>query len=298
MTAATRVDPQYLCRHPAGTFEKELHERLFAIALNPAYSQGLRTLAMEAKSTLTIHPADLSTDAIRAALLTAAKKERKAWKKRWLAGERDLAPFPITWDAFIKTAKNGCQFSKWCNGSCDPSASGDRQHWGIPYYIHDPVFADALGLQIFQNEAANGVADPAYLILSYYEGGIPCQEAYDLRLTPVEARKCGEIMYDACDPKGLRDRDAGVLLDVEFASGDRLVVERHRPRTRKDGFGDREVFEITLWPVDESTPLRMRSDYGNPWFLGKYLMLAADDAEGVIQPMFDSWESVIEEPGR
>jgi hypothetical protein len=299
MTVETQ-STKSLFSYPPGSFERRLYQRLTEISLNPAYSQGFRTLAGRAKENydIVIRPAGLSTEAIRDALLDAAKKDYKAWKKRWRAGERDLVPFPEIWKAFIDTAKNGCRVSKWCDGSCDPSVVGDRQHWSVAHYIHDPTFADALGLQIFQNESSDGVADPAYLILSYYEGGIPCTESYDIRLTPVEARKFGEVMFEACDAKTVRVGAPGVVLDEEFASGDRLVLERHRPRTRKDGFPDRDVFELTLWPVDEATPLRMCSDHSNPWWLGKYLMLAADDAEGVIQPMFDGWESVVEDAGR
>ncbi|MET0522641.1 MAG: hypothetical protein ABW156_11835 [Jiangellaceae bacterium] len=299
MTAATTTYASPLS-YPPGSPERRLYQRLLEISMNPAYSQGFRTLAGRAAhyDDIVINPADLSTDAIREALLAAAKKEHKAWKKRWRAGDRNLVPFPEIWKAFIDTAKNGCRFSKWCDGRCDPSEVGDRQHWSVGYYVHDPVFADAFGLQIFQSESSDKFADPAYLILSYYEGGIPCTESYDTRLTPVEARKCGEILRDTCDIKGLKDRPAGVLLDVEFASGDRLVVERHRPRTCKDGHPDREVFEISLWPVDEATPLRMRSDYSNPSWLGKYLLLAADDAEGVVPPRWDGWESFVEAAGR
>jgi hypothetical protein len=300
MTATTERNSLY--SYPPGSFERRLYQRLFEISLNPAYSQGFRTLASRAMENydIVIRPADLSTEAIREALQGAAKKGYKAWKKKWRAGERDLVPFPEIWKAFIETAKNGCRFSKWCRGECDPSAVGDRQHWSIGTYIHDPVFTAALGLQIFQSESRDGVADPAYLVLSYYEEGITFQEgeAYDLRLNPVEARKCGEVLLETCEVKGLRGRDPGVLVDMEFASGDRLVVERHRARTCKDGFVEREVFEISLWPVDEATPLRMRSDYSNPWWLGKQLMHAADDAEGVIQPMWNGWESAVEEAGR
>lgn len=299
MTAAI-VASQSLFSYPPGSFERRLYQRLMEISLNPAYSQGFRMLASRATENydIVIRPADLSTEAIRAALLAAAKKERKAWRRKWRAGATDLVPFPALWDAFIKTTQNGCRFSKWCNGDCDPSAVGDRQHWSLNHYVHADSFADAIGLQIFRTESPDGSVAPAHLVLSYYEGGIPCTESYDMRLTPVEARKCGEIMHDASDPKGLRGRDAGVLLDVEFASGDRLVFERHRPRTRKDGHADREIFEISMYPGDESTPLRLRSDYSSPWFLGKYLKLAADDAEGAIQPMFPGWQDVIEMAGR
>ena len=298
--STTTTSSKSLHSYPPGSPERRLCQRLMEISLNPAYSQGFRTLASRATENydIVISPVDLSIESIHGSLLSAAKRDYKAWKKRWRAGERGLVPFPEPWKAFIATAKNGCRFPKWCDGSCDPSSVGDRQHWSIAHYVHDPTFADALGLQIFQSESSDGAADPAYLVLSYYEGGIPCTESYDMRLSPVEARKFGEVMFTACDPKTVRDGAPGVVLDEEFASGDRLVLERHRPRTRKDSYPDRDVFEITLWPVDEATPLRMRSDYSNPWWLGKYLMLAADDAEGVIQPMFAGWESVVEEAGR
>lgn len=299
--AAPTTERKSLYSYPPGSFEKRLYQRLFEISLNPAYSQGFRTLAMEAKEnySISIRPDDLSTESIHDALLSAAKKAHKAWKKRWRAGERDLVPFPETWKAFIATAKNGCRFSRWCDGSCEPSVAGDRQHWSITNHIHGQHFADALGLQIFQNESANGNVSPAYLILSYYEQGLPFREgeAYDIRLTPAEARKFGEVMFDACSSKAVGDGAPGVVLDEEFASGDRLVLERHRPRARKDGYPDREVFELALYPVDEDAPLRMRSDYSNPWWLGKHLMREADDAEGVVRRLSSAELKSIEMAG-
>jgi hypothetical protein len=262
MTTATMTRPLY-------ETDKPLHERLVEIMCDSKLQHGFRWSAHQVlwEDREIQRPADLSTEAIRTALLDSIEAEQESGKS-------------LSWPlfAFLRTNRNGCRSWRWCRGDCDRNSTGERLHISSATTFLEREFGDWLSIEITQYEGSDGAADEPKVWLGYAseDDTVPTD---DCLMSPTQARKLGETLYAEIDPN--KPGKAGVIADMQINENYRVIVERKRERARLDGSKRGSGYEFTILSQFTDEPMQIILDRYKARSVARMLIVSANHADGL-----------------
>ena len=170
----------------------------------------------------------------------------------------------------------------WCGkNGCEPDPlTGERFHQGRAWTVTEMTFGDILGVQVERNEGPDGESDGNLVGIDYEAGdGRPDDEC--LSLDPPLAREIGGTLLAAS--RKLMGSDPRVLADIRLKPQERLTAQVTRQRVRRDGSTFGPFIEVEVLTTSRPYPLRAYLDMSAAFFLGRYLVMAANEAEGIVR---------------
>lgn len=175
------------------------------------------------------------------------------------------------------TATNDdCRFSAWCKGECAArpgDVNRERSHWSHARVVTELEFGDRLGVELFHGECP-GETTETWVCLT---AGDEFFEEDTYSLTPAQARDLGA----ALQVPRTGDDDDRLLWRSEPDDQQALTAEFRQARIRRNGTHRAAQVEVSLHTSSQKHSLRIRLDLSGAWFLGRYLMFAADEASEV-----------------